>query len=60
MRVAPTAIPDVFFIEPKVFGDSRGFLNEDFNQRDLNTATGTGRTRHPPVSPTDFGHEQIC
>lgn len=32
MRVTPTAIPDVFVIEPEVFGDGRGFFFESFNQ----------------------------
>lgn len=36
-----TAIADVLIIEPKVFGDSRGFFFESFNQRDFNAATGT-------------------
>lgn len=30
MKVITTAIPDVKFIEPKVFGDSRGFFLETF------------------------------
>ena len=33
MNVTPTAIPDVLVIEPKVFGDSRGFFLESWNQR---------------------------
>ena len=41
MKVTPTAIPDVLIIEPKIFGDSRGFFFESFNQRDFNAATGT-------------------
>ena len=41
MKVTATAIADVLIIEPKVFGDSRGFFFESFNQRDFNTATGT-------------------
>ena len=31
MRVIETAIPDVLIIEPKVFGDERGFFYESFN-----------------------------
>ena len=31
MRVTPTAIPDVLLIEPKVFGDARGFFLETWN-----------------------------
>ena len=41
MKVTATAITDVLIIEPKVFGDSRGFFFESFNQRDFNSATGT-------------------
>lgn len=40
MRVSPTAIPDVLLIEPRVFGDARGFFMESFNQRDFLQATG--------------------
>lgn len=38
MNVAPTAIPDVLVIEPKVFGDSRGFFLESWNQRAFSAA----------------------
>lgn len=40
MKVTPTAIPDVLLIEPKVFGDARGFFFESFNQKSFNEATG--------------------
>ena len=40
MKVTPTAIPDVLIIEPKVFGDERGFFYESFNQKAFNDATG--------------------
>ena len=40
MKVIPTAIPDVLIIEPKVFGDARGFFFESFNQKAFNEATG--------------------
>ena len=33
MKVIPQAIPDVLVIEPKVFGDERGFFFESFNRR---------------------------
>lgn len=33
MQVTETAIPDVLMIEPKVFGDSRGFFFESWNAR---------------------------
>lgn len=32
MKVTPTAIPDVLVIEPKIFGDERGFFFESFNK----------------------------
>jgi dTDP-4-dehydrorhamnose 3,5-epimerase len=32
MKVIATAIPDVLIIEPKVFGDERGFFFESFNR----------------------------
>lgn len=35
MKVTPTAIPDVLLIEPKVFGDDRGFFYESFNQAEF-------------------------
>lgn len=38
--VTPTAIPDVLVLEPKVFGDARGFFYESFNARDFAHATG--------------------
>lgn len=41
MKVTPTAISDVLIIEPKVFGDSRGFFYESFNQEAFNEATCT-------------------
>ena len=41
MKVTATSIADVLIIEPKVFGDARGFFFESFNQRDFNAATGT-------------------
>jgi dTDP-4-dehydrorhamnose 3,5-epimerase len=40
MKVTPTAISDVLRIEPKVFGDDRGFFYESFNQQAFNEATG--------------------
>lgn len=38
--VTPTAIPQVLVLEPRVFGDARGFFYESFNQRDFAQATG--------------------
>ena len=40
MKATPTSIPDVLIIEPKVFGDNRGFFFESFNQEAFNNAVG--------------------
>ncbi|MGI4859493.1 MAG: dTDP-4-dehydrorhamnose 3,5-epimerase [Janthinobacterium lividum] len=40
ITVIDTAIPDVKIIEPKSFGDARGFFYESFNAREFNDATG--------------------
>ena len=40
MRVTPTAIADVLVIEPRVFGDERGFFFESYNERAFFEATG--------------------
>jgi dTDP-4-dehydrorhamnose 3,5-epimerase len=38
--VTPTALSDVLVLEPKVFGDVRGFFFESFNEHDFASATG--------------------
>jgi dTDP-4-dehydrorhamnose 3,5-epimerase len=40
INVTPTAISDVLVIEPKVFGDDRGWFFESFNENDFSTAVG--------------------
>ena len=40
MKVVRTEIPDVLILEPKVFGDERGFFLESYNKRVLRDATG--------------------
>jgi dTDP-4-dehydrorhamnose 3,5-epimerase len=40
MKVTPTAIPGVLILEPKVFGDERGFFMESFNQKAFDEAVG--------------------
>lgn len=40
MKAVPTSIPDVLVIEPKVFGDARGFFLESFNQQQFESAIG--------------------
>ncbi|WP_027714505.1 dTDP-4-dehydrorhamnose 3,5-epimerase [Desulfuromonas sp. TF] len=44
MNIIQTAIPDVLIIEPKVFGDERGFFFESYNERQWEEKTGL-RTR---------------
>ena len=39
-QVTPTPIEGVLMLEPKVFGDARGFFFESFNARDFAQATG--------------------
>ena len=39
-RVTPTTLTDVLLLEPKVFGDERGFFLESFNQRDFEETIG--------------------
>jgi len=38
--VIPTNLPEVLILEPKVFGDARGFFFESFNARDFAQCTG--------------------
>ena len=40
MDIIQTSIPDVLVIEPKVFGDQRGYFFESWNQRDFDAALG--------------------
>ena len=46
MNIIRTAIPDVLILEPKVFGDARGFFMESFNARAFREATD-----HPGSGP---------
>lgn len=41
MKATRLAIPEVVLIEPRVFGDARGFFFESFNQKAFDEATGT-------------------
>lgn len=43
MHAEKTALPDVVILEPRVFGDARGFFMESFNQRAFEEATGCKR-----------------
>jgi dTDP-4-dehydrorhamnose 3,5-epimerase len=40
MKVTPGALPEVLMLEPRVFGDERGFFLESYNQRVFREATG--------------------
>lgn len=40
MKVTRTALPEVLLLEPKVFGDERGFFMESFNQKLFDDAVG--------------------
>lgn len=38
--ISPTELPEVLVLEPRVFGDDRGFFFESFNQREFTQITG--------------------
>jgi dTDP-4-dehydrorhamnose 3,5-epimerase len=40
MKATRTEIPDVLILEPKVFGDARGFFLESYNEQVFREATG--------------------
>lgn len=40
MNIIPTTIPDVLMIEPRVFGDERGFFYESYNEKIFAEKTG--------------------
>jgi len=44
ITVIPTAIPDVLIVEPKVFGDDRGWFFESFNEKEFSAAVGCSVT----------------
>lgn len=41
MTIKETPLKGCYLIEPKIFGDSRGFFYESFNQKQFNEMTGT-------------------
>ena len=45
MKVTRTALEGVLILEPKVFGDERGFFMESFNQKAFNDAAARFKTR---------------
>lgn len=42
MKIIETCLKDCFVIEPSVFGDSRGFFFESFNQKTFSSLVGDG------------------
>ncbi len=40
MKISPTQIPDVLLIQPRVFGDARGFFFESYNAKRFRASTG--------------------
>lgn len=40
MQILESELPDVLIIEPRVFGDARGFFFESYNEREFRAATG--------------------
>jgi dTDP-4-dehydrorhamnose 3,5-epimerase len=40
LKVTPTRLPEVLIVEPKVFGDERGFFLESYNEAAFQAATG--------------------
>lgn len=40
MKLTPTSLPEVLIVEPKVFGDARGFFTESWNEAVFNQAVG--------------------
>lgn len=54
MNVIATQLPEVLIIEPKVFGDERGFFYESFNARAFSAATGL----NPPFVQDNHSRSQ--
>lgn len=40
MKIMPTELPEVLIVEPRVFGDARGFFTESWNEQVFNQAVG--------------------
>ena len=55
MDVIKTAIPGVVIVEPKVFGDARGYFLESWNQRDFDAAVGPIRFVQDNESKSRYG-----
>ena len=55
MDVIKTAIPGVLILEPKVFGDARGYFLESWNQREFDAAVGPIRFAQDNESKSRYG-----
>lgn len=55
INVIKTAIPDLLIIEPKVFGDERGYFMESWNQRDFDSAVRPLRFVQDNESKSRYG-----
>ena len=55
MTIHETALPGVFLIEPKVFGDARGYFYESYNERAFHEAGITARFVQDNVSRSQRG-----
>lgn len=40
MKITPASLPEVLIVEPRVFGDARGFFTESWNEQAFNEAVG--------------------
>ena len=56
MKFVPMSIPDVVLVEPRVFGDARGFFFESWNARSLAEAGIDARFVQDSVWPGIFGY----
>ena len=55
INILPTEIPDVLLIEPKVFGDARGYFFESWSQRDFDAAVAPVRFVQDNESKSRYG-----
>lgn len=53
MQLKETRLPGVFIIEPRVFGDERGWFMESFNERDFQAALAAAGQPPPPTFVQD-------
>ena len=55
MEIVKTDIPGVVILEPRVFGDSRGYFMETWSERDFNTAVRPVRFVQDNESRSHYG-----